>query len=85
MRGNTLNSIYIILMGGKTLLGYYFKTLLKEYLKYLSCPICHLNYLLYLYITYIKLYAYPSSTPPYIYYLQSPYLQYNLVLLNSLI
>ena len=65
-----LDSICITLTGGKTLLGYCFKTpFARKCLKYLFCPIYLLNHLLYLYIACIEIYAYPSPTPPYIYIL----------------
>jgi hypothetical protein len=49
VRGNTLDSIRTILTGGKTPLGYCFKTpFAQECLKCLSCPIYHLNYICYI-------------------------------------
>jgi len=83
VRGNTLDNIYIILTGGKTPSGYCFKTpLARKCLKCLFCLICLLNHLPYLYVTYIKLCAYPRPVYIYTYCLRSLYLQHNLVLYN---
>ena len=70
MRGNTLDSIYTTLIGGKTLLGYCFKALLLHR-RVSKIPI--LPHLLFkptaisIYIAYIKLYTYLSLTLPHIY------------------